>query len=56
MKEAKQGRRDELRPGYERANFPKGFTRGKYTARFAEGSNIVMLDPDRGWVARRKSA
>jgi hypothetical protein len=46
MKKAKSSRRDELRPEYKRSDFPKGFVRGKYAARLAEGSNIVRLDPE----------
>lgn len=46
MKKAKSSRRDELRPEYKRSDFPKGFVRGKYASRFAEGSNIVRLDPE----------
>jgi len=33
---------DELRPEYDF----RGGERGKYAARFAEGANIVVLDPD----------
>ena len=33
---------DEMRPEYD---FSKG-VRGKYAARFAEGSNVVVLEPD----------
>jgi hypothetical protein len=32
----------ELRPEYD---FSKG-VRGKYTSRYREGSNVVLLDPD----------
>lgn len=32
----------ELRPAYD---FSKGI-RGKYAARYREGSNVVVLDPD----------
>jgi hypothetical protein len=32
----------EMRPEYDF----KGGVRGKYASRFAEGSNIVVLDPD----------
>ena len=46
MKKAKPSRTDELGPGYKRSDFPKGFVRGKYAARFAAGSNIVRLDPE----------
>jgi len=34
--------RDEMRPEYD---FSKG-VRGKYAKRYAEGSNVVVLDPD----------
>jgi hypothetical protein len=33
---------DDMRPEYD---FSKG-VRGKYAARFAEGTNVVVLDPD----------
>ena len=33
---------DEMRPEYD---FRSG-VRGKYTARYAEGTNVVFLDPD----------
>lgn len=33
---------DEMRPEYD---FSKG-VRGKYASRFAEGSNVVVIDPD----------
>ena len=33
---------DEMRPEYD---FSQG-VRGKYAARFAEGTNLVLLDPD----------
>lgn len=46
MKKAKSSRRDELRQEYKRSDFPGGFVRGKYAARFAAGSNIVRLDPE----------
>jgi len=46
MKKAKRTKPDELRQSYERADFPKGLTRGKYAARFAQGTNIVKLDPE----------
>ena len=44
MKKAK--RSDELRASYSREDFPKGFVRGKYAARFVRESNIVRLDPE----------
>jgi hypothetical protein len=35
-----------LRRKYKRSDFPEGFVRGKYAARFAAGSNIVRLEPE----------
>ena len=46
MKKAKRRSPDDLRASYTRADFPKGFVRGKYAARFAAGSNVVRLDPE----------
>lgn len=46
MKKAKRTKPDDLRPGYSVEDFPKGFTRGKYAARFAKESNMVRLDPE----------
>lgn len=51
MKKAKRRRSDDLRPSYRREDFPKGFVRGKYAARFAKQSNakqsnMVRLDPE----------
>jgi hypothetical protein len=46
MKKPKRRRPDDLRPSYRRENFPKGFVRGKYAARFAEESHMVRLDPE----------
>ncbi len=40
MKKAKKT--DEMRPEYD---FSKG-VRGKYAKKFAEGTNLVLLDPD----------
>ena len=36
---------DELRPEYDFASMP-GDVRGKYTARYRQGVNIVKLDDD----------
>jgi hypothetical protein len=36
---------DEILPEYESALIRSG-VRGKYAAAFAEGSNVVVLDPD----------
>jgi hypothetical protein len=41
MKEVKQGS-DELRPEYDFS----GSVRGKYAARLARGTNVVVLAPD----------
>ena len=46
MKKVSSGKKDEMRPEYTRADFPSGFVRGKYAARIAQGSNIVVLKPD----------
>lgn len=46
MKKAKRTKQDDLRASYSREDFPKGFVRGKYAARFGAGSNIVRLDPE----------
>lgn len=36
---------DELRPEYDFAQL-KGGVRGKYTERYREGTNLVLLEPD----------
>ena len=41
-KEADRDRADELREEYD---FSQG-VRGKYAARYSEGTNLVILDPD----------
>ena len=46
MKKARSRDRDDLRPSYKRSDFPAGFTRGKYAARLAAGSNVVVLSPE----------
>ncbi|HUS25507.1 MAG TPA: hypothetical protein VM369_11215 [Candidatus Binatia bacterium] len=38
--------KDTLRPEYGRADFPRGFERGKYAARAKAASNVVVLEPD----------
>jgi septum formation inhibitor-activating ATPase MinD len=45
MKKAKSLGKDRLRREYKRSDFPAGFVRGKYAARIAAGSNVVVLDP-----------
>jgi len=37
---------DELRPEYDLATLLKGSIRGKYVARYQEGTNLVRLAPD----------
>jgi hypothetical protein len=48
MKRAKSPKKDELRRPYKRSDFPGGFTRGKYVANLATGSNVVVLTPENG--------
>lgn len=49
MKKASHKKADELRPEYKRSDFGE-LVRGKYYKRYAESSNVVVLDPD---VVRR---
>jgi hypothetical protein len=37
---------DELRPEYDMKSLLKGGLRGKYTARYREGTNLVLLEPE----------
>ena len=37
---------DELRPGYDVRELLKNGVRGKYAARYREGTNLVRLAPD----------
>jgi len=46
MKKARSRVRDDLRRSYKRSDFPAGFIRGKYAARLAAGSNVVVLTPE----------
>jgi hypothetical protein len=46
MKKARSRVKDELRRSYKRLDFPTGFVRGKYAARLAAGSNVVVLSPE----------
>jgi hypothetical protein len=46
MKKGRSRAKDELRRSYKRSDFPGGFTRGKYAARLAAGSNVVVLSPE----------
>ncbi len=45
MKKAKSQEKDDLRPEYSRSDFGE-MVRGKYAARIAEESNIIVLDKD----------
>jgi hypothetical protein len=45
MKKTGNSKQDEVRPEYKRSDFPQGLVRGKYKARMAAGSNIVVLEP-----------
>ena len=45
MKKPERSKQVELRPEYKRSDFPGGLARGKYTARIAARSNIVVLEP-----------
>jgi len=44
-KAEKRTRRDELRREYDLSKM-KGGVRGKYTARYRAGTNLVLLSPD----------
>lgn len=44
-KQPEQVQPDELRPEYDLTKL-KGGVRGKYTARFKAGTNLVLLSPD----------
>jgi len=44
-KTEKRGRREELRREYDLSEL-KGGVRGKYTARYQAGTNLVLLSPD----------
>ncbi|MBE2200906.1 MAG: hypothetical protein IAE79_20000 [Anaerolinea sp.] len=37
---------DELRPEYDMKELLKGSVRGKYAQRYAEGTNLILLDSD----------
>ena len=37
---------DELRPEYDLRNLVRSGERGKYAARFREGTNFVLLEPE----------
>jgi hypothetical protein len=37
---------DELRPEYDLSSLLKDAPRGKYAQQYAEGTNLVLLEPD----------
>lgn len=37
---------DELRPEYDLSNLLKEGVRGKYSQRYEQGTNLVLLSPD----------
>ena len=46
MSKAKSHRVADIRAEYRKSDFPIGMVRGKYTARLAAASNVVILDPE----------
>lgn len=45
MKKTKKEATGELRPAYQRSDFP-ALVRGKYIARLRGSSNVVVLEPE----------
>ena len=45
MKKAKKVATDEIRPEYQRSDFP-ALVRGKYIERLRGSSNVVVLEPE----------
>ena len=43
---SKKEKKDELRPEYDLKRFLKDGVQGKYTERYREGTNVVLLAPD----------
>lgn len=46
MKKGRTSGVEDLRAEYRKADFPGGLVRGKYAARLASGSQVVVLDPE----------
>jgi hypothetical protein len=46
MKKDKESEKDELRPEYNRSDFPGGLVRGKYAKRMKESCNVIVLRPE----------
>ena len=45
-KKSKDEKADELRPEYDLRELLKGGVQGKYSGRFHEGTNLVLLDKE----------
>jgi hypothetical protein len=45
MRRTREGDQDEMRAEYNPKEL-KGRVRGKYAARYREGTNVILLDPD----------
>ena len=56
MKKAEKPFKDTLKKSYKRTDFPGGFVRGKYAARAAASSNIVVLEPEIAMVFPNSAA
>ncbi len=46
MKKNTTDRNDELRPEYDLTTLLKGGVKGKHAKQYAEGTNLVLLDPE----------
>ncbi len=46
MSKARSHRVADIRAEYRKSDFPSGLVRGKYAARLAAASNVVILDPE----------
>jgi len=46
MSKARRHRVADIRAEYRKSDFPNGLMRGKYAARLAAASNVVILDPE----------
>lgn len=44
---------DEMRPSYQRSDFTR-LERGKYAARMADSSNVVIVEPNKKKAPRRR--
>lgn len=46
MKKKTSDQKDELLPEYDLKALLKGGVRGKYTGKYRQGTNLVLLEPD----------